>query len=182
MPKLILKTPEEYTAFPILVDGVTYDVVTVGGPQTHTSEISKSTLLQLEEGLTIVDPDLTELNQKVADLEEWKTEHESEYAELLARVDQLPTTSGSTDLTEINTQLTALTNSVNDLTTAVSAIQNALVTLTGEVGSLKTRVDALESQHCCCNTTSTCNCGTTTNTPSTGTTTTTPTTGCTCGC
>ncbi len=133
MPKLILKTPEEYNTVPVLVDGTSYEDATLSTPQTHVSEISKTTMLQLEQGLDweSKETDLTEITERIVDLEEWRINHEEEYLELKEMIDGLP------DFDEFSTKMSSLENTVSEISAAIEALNR-------EIALLKDRVSALE--------------------------------------
>lgn len=154
MPKLILKTPEEYNTVPVLVDGTSYEDATLSTPQTHVSEISKKTMLQLEQGLDwgSNETDLSEITERIVDLEEWRIIHEEEYSDLREIVEDLP------DYDEFSSNLSSLEATVGEILTAIE-------TLNSEIASLKARVAALE-----------CPCGCMTPPPPA------PDTNCQCGC
>lgn len=153
MPKIYLKTPEEYNTFSVLVDGNTYDNVTVDTPKSLVAEISKKTLLELESGFSKSEPvSLDNILEQIDELSDKDIEIEEKIADMQEQIDSL-SNAGTTDvnLDEIKATQTALAGEIEDLKNTCSILQNTLLSVNNEIAAIKQKLLLIEGGCPCCN-------------------------------
>lgn len=153
MPKIYLKTPEEYNTFSVLVDGNTYDNVTVDTPKSLVAEISKKTLLELESGFSKSEPvSLDNILEQIDELSDKDIEIEEKIADMQEQIDSL-SNAGTTDanLDEIKATQAALAGEIEDLKNTCSILQNTLLSVNNEIAVIKQKLLLIEGGCPCCN-------------------------------